>query len=74
MNKLRLVEVQLQYVAVYDDGETLEKIVSQPITVPAKSWPKIGEQIESDLTRLTEQIEEAGGLEALQEQIRQQQR
>lgn len=36
---LRLVKVIVQPVFVVDDGETLEEMTTQPLTVTAKDWP-----------------------------------
>lgn len=39
MMKLRLVKVVCQPVFVVDDGDTLQEVPTQPVTVSAKDWP-----------------------------------
>lgn len=39
MKRLRLVKILVQPILVADDGEQLEEVALQPITVRAEDWP-----------------------------------
>ncbi len=62
--RVRLLRVAVQWTAVYDDGDTLEELVCQPLTLTAADWPGVVARIDGDLARIAVQIEEAGGFAA----------
>jgi hypothetical protein len=72
--RVQLLRVAVQWSAVYTNGdEPPEEISSGVFQVPARDWPGIEKRINDDLARILEQIIEAGGFDAFQEQVRQQQ-
>lgn len=58
--RLRLVKVMVQPVLVWDDGESLQEINTQPASIPASEWSKynladhvatIAEQVDKELSQ-----------------------
>ena len=57
MKQLRLVEVMVQAMFVVDDGETLTKQVTDPVTVPASEWDAFPEAFKAQMAALQEQVQ-----------------
>jgi hypothetical protein len=55
--RLRLVDVTLQARFVIDDGDVLESITAQPMSVSAKEWPNVLSLFAAAVEQLTAQVE-----------------
>lgn len=55
--RLRLVSVLVQPQFMVDDGDSLEPLTVQPITVPASEWGNVLALVAAGVEQLREQVE-----------------
>lgn len=58
--RLRVVSFQVMPVLMVDDGDQLEALPVQPVSVSAADWPNVHDLLADAIGRLRTQVEQEG--------------